>query len=178
MSRLAFPVLALLLLASLLARSQRRHDPLEPAEIDQLRDTAVEPENRLKLYVKFARARLDTLDQARAAAPSPGRGKKTHDAIEDFLSVYDELNDNIDNFVGRDDDIRKPLKDIIAGDTEFQSRLRAIRDAAHVKPEEYQQYEYVLTNTIETVDGGADDHRKTLADQEELAKKKKLHKPE
>jgi len=28
--------------------------------------------------------------------------------LEDFLAVYDELNDNIDMYVGRKDDIRKP----------------------------------------------------------------------
>jgi len=40
------------------AWAQRRRDPLTPPEIDQLRDTAWEPEQRLKLYVKFARERL------------------------------------------------------------------------------------------------------------------------
>jgi len=41
-----------------MASAVPRHDPLTPAEIDQLRDTAQEPDQRLKLYVKFARARL------------------------------------------------------------------------------------------------------------------------
>ena len=47
--------------------------------------------------------------------------------LEDFLALYDELNDNIDMYVGRKDDIRKPLKLIIEADTEFQSKLRAIK---------------------------------------------------
>ena len=46
--------------------AQRQHDSLTNPEIDQLRDTALEPDLRLKLYVKFARARLAALEQARA----------------------------------------------------------------------------------------------------------------
>jgi hypothetical protein len=160
------------------ASAQYRRDPLNPPEIDQLRDTAIDPELRLKLYVQFARARLLTLEQVRNEATSATRGRKTHDAVENFLAVYDELNENIDNFLGRTNDIRKPLKDIIAADTDFQSRLRSVRDSAGVKPAEYQQYEYSLTNAIETVDASADDHRKTLVEQEEQAKKKKLKKPD
>ncbi len=36
--------------------------------------------------------------------------------------------------------------------------------------DEAQQYEFVLTNAIETVDTAAEDHRKLLAEQEEQAK--------
>ena len=42
------------LLITLPAAGQRRsHDPLTPDEIDQLRDNMLEPELRLKLFVKF-----------------------------------------------------------------------------------------------------------------------------
>ena len=46
--------------------AQRRSDPLTQPEIDQLRDAAIEPEMRMKLYVQFARARLVSLEQMRA----------------------------------------------------------------------------------------------------------------
>jgi gamma-glutamyl phosphate reductase len=85
------------------------------------------------------------------------------------------LNDNIDTYVDRHDDIRKPLKVIIEADTEFQAKLRALKDA-DVTRAEAQQYEFVLNNAIETVDSSADDHKKLLQDQEEQAKHKKLNK--
>ncbi len=90
--------------------------------------------------------------------------------------LYDELNDNIDTYVDRKDDIRKPLKLVIDADTEFQAKLRALKDAADVPPQEASQYEFVLTNALETVDSSTDDHRKLLEDQEEAAKAKKLNK--
>jgi hypothetical protein len=163
----------LLLLMALPLAAQRRRDPLNPLEVDQLRDTMVEPDARLKLYVKFTRDRMNKLEQMRADPKTIGRPKLTHDMLEDFLGVYDELNDNIDMYVGRKDDIRKPLKLIIEADTEFQAKLRALKDSANTDAAEAKQYEFLLTNAIETVDSSTDDHRKTVAEVEEYLKRKK-----
>jgi hypothetical protein len=153
--------------------AQRRHDPLNPVEIDQLRDAMVEPEQRLKLYVTFSRDRMTKLEQMRADPKAKERALKTHDMLEDFLAVYDELNENIDMYVGRKDDIRKPLKTVIEADTEFQSKLRALKNSANTTADEASQYEFVLTDAIDTVDSSTDDHRKTLAEVEDYVKKKK-----
>lgn len=161
----------LLLLAS--STAQRMHEPLSPAEIDQLRDTAMEPELRLKLFVKFSRARLAALEQMRSDPKVTDRGKQTHDQLEEFLALYDELNDNVDTYTGRKNDIRKPLKAVIEADTEFQAKLRALKDAAGIQEAEAKQYEFVLSNAIDAVDSGAEDHRKLLAEEEEAAKHKK-----
>jgi hypothetical protein len=163
--------LALLLTLPLLA--QRRRDPLNPLEIDQLRDAMLDSDERLKLYVKFSRERMNALEQMRADPKTTDRPRQTHDMLEDFLAVYDELNDNIDMYVGRKDDVRKPLKLIIEADTEFQAKLRAIKDSANTDAAEARQYEFLLTNAIETVDSSADEHRKTVTDVEEYMKRKK-----
>ena|ERR1700690_1674186 len=166
-------ILQLCLILSLQASAQRRHDPLNPVEIDQLRDAMVEPEQRLKLYVTFSRDRMTKLEQMRADPKAKERALKTHDMLEDFLAVYDELNENIDMYVGRKDDIRKPLKTVIEADTEFQSRLRALKNSANTTADEASQYEFVLTDALDTVDSSTDDHRKTLAEVEDYVKKKK-----
>jgi len=153
--------------------AQRRRDPLNPLEIDQLRDAMLDPDERLKLYVKFSRDRMTKLEQMRSDPKTTERGRQTHDMLEDFLAVYDELNDNIDMYVGRKDDIRKPLKVIIEADTEFQSKLRALKNSANTNAAEASQYEFLLTDALDTVDSGADDHRKTVADVEQYMKKKK-----
>ena len=163
----------LLLIAIAPAWGQRHRDPFTQAEIDQIRDTSWEPQLRLALYVKFARARLVDLEQMRSDPKTKDRAQKTHDHLDDFLLIYDELNDNIDTYVDRKNDIRKPLKLIVDADTEFQAKLRALRDAADVPPAESKQYEFVLSNALDTVDGSSPDHRKTLADQEEMAKHRK-----
>ncbi|HXY51406.1 MAG TPA: hypothetical protein VEI01_18295 [Terriglobales bacterium] len=165
--------LLLVLCSGPLALAQRKEDPLTPAEIDQLRDTALEPEPRMKLYVEFARARLVALEQMRADPKVTDRGQKTHAALQEFLSVYDELNDNLDNFEDRKADLRKALKFIIAGDTQFESELRALKNDASAPRDEVKKYEFLLSDAIETVDMSAEDHRKLLSEQEEAAKHKK-----
>jgi hypothetical protein len=155
------------------ALSQRQRDPLTSAEIDQLRDTALEPDFRLKLYATFARARLTALEQARSDPKTKDRGQVTHDRLQDFLDVYDELNENIDTYVDRKSDLRKVLKAVIEGDTEFQAKLRALRDDATAKKEESVQYEFLLSNALDTLDSSAQDHRQLLTEQEEAAKHKK-----
>jgi hypothetical protein len=170
-------LLAFLLCAAFSQLSaQRRPDPLNPLEIDQLRDAMLDPDERLRLYVQFSRNRMTKLEQMRSNPKTTERGRQTHDMLADFLAVYEELNDNIDMYTGRKNDIRRPLKLIIEADTEFQSKLRALKEAANTKPDEASQYEFLLTDALDTVDSSADDHRKTLAEVEEYMKKKKKQK--
>ena len=153
--------------------AQRRDDPLKPNEIDQLRDAMLDPDERLKLYVKFSRDRMTKLEQMRADPKTTDRGLHTHDLLQDFLTIYEELDDNIEMYVGRKNDIRRPLKMIIEADTEFQSRLRALKNASNTDPKEAQQYEFVLSDAVDTVDSSAEDHRKTLSEVEDYMKRKK-----
>ena len=169
-------ILPLLIPASLSLLAERRRDPLNSLEIDQLRDAMLDPVERLKLYVKFSRDRMNKLEQMRSDPKTTDRPQKTHDMLEDFLGVYDELNDNVEMYLGRKDDIRKPLKLIIEADTEFQSKLRALKNSANTKAEEASQYEFLLTDALDTVDSSAEDHRKTVAEVEEYVKRKKKSK--
>jgi hypothetical protein len=171
--RLVLGVSVALLIAAAPVVGQRHRDPFTRAEIDQIRDTSWEPNLRLALYVKFARERLVGMEQTRSDPKTKDRAQQTYDHLDDFLLIYDELNDNIDTYVDRKDDIRKPMKVIIDADTEFQAKLRALRDATGVPAEEAKQYEFVLSNAIDTVDTSTPEHRKTLADQEEIAKHRK-----
>ena len=170
------PALLLLLPLCLPLAAQHRRDPLNPLEIDQLRDAMLDPDIRLKLYVQFSRDRMTKLEQMRSDPKTTDRARQTHDMLEDFLAVYNELNDNIDMYVGRKDDIRKPLKVVIEADTEFQSKLRAIKNAANTTSAEVTQYEFLLTDALDTVDSSAEDHRKTVAEVEEYVKRKKKSK--
>jgi hypothetical protein len=166
---------SLLTVCTVMASAQRHRDPLTQPEIDQVRDASWEPQQRLTLYVKFVRARLVKLEQMRNDPKSKDRAQQTHDMLDDFLLIYDELNDNLDTYVDRRDDIRKPLKTVIEADTEFEAKLRALKDAADVLAEEAKQYEFVLTNALDTLDTSTEEHRKLLVDQEEAAKQKKLN---
>jgi hypothetical protein len=163
--RLACTMLALSLLSTVWA--QRRRDPLNPNEADQLRDAAQEPAARLKLYILFARTRLASLEQVRADPKIGDRAQQIHDRLQDFLDVYDEMNDNIDTFVERKSDLRKPLKAIVEADTEFQAKLRALKSSRDAGKAEASQYDFVLSNVLETIDSSSQDHRQLLKKQEE-----------
>jgi chromosome segregation ATPase len=169
--RLARLALAMLLLST--AWAQRRRDPLNPLEEDQLRDAAQDPAERLKLYIVFARTRLTSLEQMRADPKVTDRAQQTRDRLQNLLDVYDELNDNIDTFVERKADLRKPLKAVIEADTEFQAKLRALKSSVDANKDESKQYDFLLTNVLDAVDGGVQDHRQLLNQQEEAAKHKK-----
>lgn len=175
LSLLGWCFVALMLAHGSTAAAQRHRDPLTQPEIDQVRDASWEPRERLKLYVEFSRARLVKLEQMRSDPKTKNRAQQTHDLLDDFQLLYDELNDNIDTYVDRKDDIRKPLKMIIEADNEFQAKLRALKDAAGVTPAETTAYEFVLSNALETVDTSTEDHRKLLEDQEDAAKHKRLN---
>jgi hypothetical protein len=168
--------IAFLLLVVIALPGEKRRDPLNQIEINQLRDTAQEPLERLKLYVEFARARLLALDKTRSDPKVTDRGEETHDRLQDFLDVFDELNDNVDTFADRKEDLRKALKVVIEGDNEFQSKLLALRDAAGTTAQETKAYDFLLRSAIETVDSSIEDHRQLLDAQEEAAKQKKKKK--
>ncbi len=164
-------IVSLSLLSS--ARAQHRRDPLNPLEQDQLRDAAQDPTERLKLYIQFSRTRLTSLEQVRSDPKITDRAQQTRDRLQDFLDVYDELNDNLDTFVERKADLRKPLKTLIEADNEFQARLRALKSSADSNKDEARQYDFLLTSVLETIDTSVQDHRQLLSEQEEAFKHKK-----
>lgn len=162
-----------LVLAMLSSMFAQHREPLNDKEIDELRDAAQEPEARIKLYIEFARDRLNSLEQMRADPKITDRAQQTHDKLQNFLDVYDELNGNIDTFVERKADLRKPLKKLIEADTEFQAKLRALKASADASPKEEQQYQFLLSNAVDTADDGLRDHQQLLTEQEAAFKHKK-----
>lgn len=171
-------LLAVLVFAGIRPLYAQHHAQLTPAEEDELRDTAMEPDRRLKFYLQFARDRLTKVEQVRADKKlSPDeRGTQLHDRLSDFVELYDELNDNIDTYVDRKNDIRKPLKSVIEADAEFQKRLKAIQDAALAGHEDMKPYEFVLSSALDSLIDSAADHQQLLQDQEEEAKHKQIRK--
>jgi Mg2+ and Co2+ transporter CorA len=173
-----FRMLAILTLALLRPVYAQHHADLTPAEVDQLRDTAMEPDQRLKFYLQFARERLAKLEQVRADTKlSPQeRATATHDRLADFVDLYDELNDNIDTYIDRKNDIRKPLRAIIEADSEFHRRLQALQDSATAAKEDTRPYEFVLSSALDSLGDSVNDHRQLLQEQEEEAKHKQIKK--
>ncbi len=162
-------------LTSLAAAQVKNRDPLTEQEVDQMRETADVPNKRLELMIGFARARMKSIEDLRAASKiPPDRPAKIHDLLQDFLALLDEMDDNIDMYGAHKTDMRKGLKLLIEADSEWQLQLRQIKDQS--PPEELQQYSFVLANAKEAVSDSAQSTRETLEEQNKLAAEKKLNK--
>jgi hypothetical protein len=153
----------------------RDRDPLNEKEIDQMRESADYPDKRLELLINFARARLTSIDQLRANPKSAtDRPMQIHDLLQDFSSLMDEIDDNVDMYGSHKTDMRKGLRLLLEADSEWALKLRGLKEQS--PPEELEQYSFVLTNSIEAVNDDADTARQELQKQNELAKEKKLNK--
>ena len=138
--KIVIKIMLLVLLVSTFA-SAKKHDPLTEAEADKLRETALEPDKRIKLLIEFTEARLTAIDQVRVDTKlGDERGPKIHDLLEDFTSLLDEMNDNLDQYETRRMDkdseklYHKALKELIAADERFDRRLKAIQSATETDP--------------------------------------------
>ncbi len=164
------------LLITLPCLAEKRYDPLNQKEIDDLRETNQDPDKRLKLFIAYARARLTSMEEARANAKITNRGEVTHDWLTDFLDIYDELDDNVEMYVERKEDFRKAMQAVIEADAEFQAKLLALQESAGVSQSEFKQYEFVLSSALESLNKGSESHRQVLNQLEEDAAKKKKKK--
>jgi hypothetical protein len=169
-----------------------RHDPLTSDEIDQLREVALDPESRLKLYADFARLRFTAIETARmpkkpdaakpgaakpdaakpdAAKPDAANPRSLHDLMEDFLAVYDELDENISMYEDRQADLRKAMKIVLLADNEFHARLEGLQH--NLTPEEHTDCDFVLSSIVEAVTTGTAEHKKLLEEELVSFKNKK-----
>ena len=175
MQRRCWVMLSLLLVCCVAAAQRRSRDPLTDKEVYQMRETADYPNKRIELMIGFARARINSIEQLQAdAKAAEGRPQKIHGLLEDFLTLVDEIDDNIDMYTSHKADMRKGLKLLIEADSEFQLRLRRLKEQS--PPAEMEQYSFVLTNATEAVNDSAQTAREMLQEQNELAKDKKLNK--
>jgi hypothetical protein len=166
-------VLLALCIAALAATAQvHRHDPLTSAEADALREVSMEPDKKLPLYLKYARARLAAIEQLRSDPHSAERrGLKVHDLLQDFQIIMDEMDRNLDSFADQKLDFRKALKEVIQSDSEFQLKLRALKEASKepAAAAEAKDYEFALLDATDAVDGDLDNARDLLVQQEKAA---------
>jgi len=182
--KIATKILFLLLLLSVAAAARRR-DPLTEAEADQLREAAMDPYNRIKLMVKFTEARLTAIDQVRLdPKQAADRGKQIHDLLEDFTSLLDEINDNLDQYEGRPLDkdsvkqYHKGLKELIEADARFDIKLKNLKSASETDPvtkKEAPDFRFVLLDAKDSLKSNADmarEYIETTHDQKDQEKKK------
>lgn len=175
MHRYLSPICALVLLISSVSQvSAQKRDPMSDAEVDQMREAADYPNKRLELMVRFAKERIAMIGILRSDPPSETRPKQIHDYLEDFITLLDETDDNIDVYAQHRTDMRKGLKLVIEADSEWQLNLRQLKEQSPA--DELPKYAFVLANAIDTVADSAKSSRESLEEQNKLAAEKKLNK--
>jgi hypothetical protein len=177
--------LVILFLLMVAVASARKRDPLTEAEADQIRHAALEPQTRLKLYIKFTDARLASIETLRSAPqPAPDRGRKIHDLLEDFTALLDEINDNLDTYQGRpltkDDrkDFRKGVKAVVEACDQWDGKMKTLKAALETDPElkkDLPDFRFVLQDAEDALKSTAEMAREysEYKDVDEKPEKKK-----
>jgi hypothetical protein len=117
--------LALLLFAlALPVHAQRGDSALSEGEIEQLREAAYFPNDRVLVFIKLLDARNKAIQDLFAHPRKPGREQDTHDLLEQFTDIADELNDNLDDYGPNHRDIRKALPKLIEATERWSSNIK------------------------------------------------------
>lgn len=150
-------IFGLLLLMALAAFSQDRRDFLTEDEADQIRE-AQEPNERLALYLKFARLRLELVRQA-LAAEKPGRAKLIHDNLEDYTRIVEAMDSVIDDALARKMDLQKSMGLVAAREKEFIGMLQGF-SGKPAKDRSY--YEFALKDALDTTQDSLEESQQDL----------------
>ena len=163
-----------ILLLGLLTAGQlcAQRDFLTSDEADQVR-LAQDPNDRLKLYLHFAKQRLNIAENV-LHKEKAGRSILVHDALEDFSQIIDAIDTVSDDALKRKLDIKEGMAAVSAGEKELLTSLEKIQDS---QPKDLGRYEFVLKQAIETtrdsIEGAGEDLGKRAAEVQAKQEKEK-----
>src|SRR5277367_6016279 len=127
------PLVLILFALTLPAHAQHDDRALSEGEIEQLRDSAYVANDRILVFIKLLDTRNKAIQDLFAHPRKPGREEDTHDLLEQFTSIADELNDNLDDYGPNHRDVRKALPKLLDATERWSSNIK--------QPPENQAYD-------------------------------------
>ena len=135
----------LLALHLLIPAAQVQRDFLTADEADQIR-LVQDPNERIKLYLQFARRRLELVRQA-LESPKPGRASLIHDTLEDYERIIDAIDTVIEDALRRKLPVEDGIRAVARAEKEFLALLEKIEA---MEAPDRDRYEFILTQALET----------------------------
>jgi hypothetical protein len=120
-----------------------QRDFLTSDEVEKVRE-AQEPNQRLKLYVLFARQRIDQL-QRLLEKEKKGRSLAARELLEDYTNIIDALDTVSDDALERGADLNLGTGAVRDAENRFLTQLQKIRDRA---PADLDLYSVALTEAL------------------------------
>jgi hypothetical protein len=160
-------VLVCLLLSAPLLGQKEKREPLTEAQIEQIREAGIDPDERVYLYTKFLNEHADVIKGLTNRAKSAARARRLDEELQDFSALMDELGSNLDVYSDRHADIRKSLKQLTEATPRWLGNLRALAG----EPE----FDLARKEAIESGEDLADQAKRLLTEQTDYFN---LHKDE
>ena len=146
------------LLFSASISSYAQHDGiLSETEVEQIRDANQDPPARILVYQKILDKRTKRIDDLLAKRRAPGREEDIHDIMEQFVTIADELDDNLDDYATKHLDTRKALPKLLEALERWATALK--------QPPEHSAYSVERKIALETVADLRSTATKLLAEQ-------------
>ncbi len=108
--------------------AQRESSALTDAEVEQLRESAYVANDRVFVFIKLLDERTKSLATLAKGPRKPGREQDLHELMEQFTSIADELNDNLDDYGPAHRDMRKSLPKLLEATERWATAIKTPAD--------------------------------------------------